>query len=146
MVECYGNTCRSPMIAKLVAQALLEAKDELYIVHSAGYGTDVTFPQPAAPEWLALADDTGIDLSQHQSSFIGDYKPEVLLGFDRFVCVDAKAEASLLERGVAQEKILVIDVPNPWKEGRPLEEGIPVYREAFKNYVAEVIPAIMAWL
>ena len=62
---CTGNTCRSPLAKVLAEAALAQAVLTHWVVDSAGL---TAFPgQSASGEALAVARDSGLDLSLHQS-------------------------------------------------------------------------------
>ncbi len=144
LVMCKGNTCRSPMVAALLSEHFRRVGDNMSVIESAGYHKNAAGSWPAAPEWNELADETRIDLTKHQSRWIMDI---AYLGqYDRVVCVDADAVELVKARGVPEEHILVIDVPNPWEKDRPLEEGVPVYRDCYYEIKRTVLPKIVAWL
>lgn len=75
---CTGNTCRSPMaeglFRKFLSQQLQCAEDELidrgYVVQSAGLAAANGLP--ASPESVAILEEKGIDLRNHESQPLTD--------------------------------------------------------------------------
>jgi protein-tyrosine-phosphatase len=67
LVICTGNTCRSPMAAKLLQHALAAEKPPLnqLVVESAGVAA--TLGEPASSNSVAALNKVKIDLSQHKS-------------------------------------------------------------------------------
>ena len=67
LVICTGNTCRSPMAAKLLEHALAAEKPPLgqLVVESAGVAA--ASGEPASSNSVAALKKVNIDLSQHKS-------------------------------------------------------------------------------
>lgn len=62
---CTGNTCRSPMAAALLRQALDKRGREDILVESAGLAAG--FASPATEHAVAVMREIGLDLSGHRS-------------------------------------------------------------------------------
>ena len=62
---CTGNTCRSPMAAALLRQALDKRGREDILVESAGLAAG--FASPASEHAVAVMREIGLDLSGHRS-------------------------------------------------------------------------------
>ncbi|QQL43778.1 low molecular weight protein arginine phosphatase [Sulfuriroseicoccus oceanibius] len=60
---CTGNTCRSPLAEGLLRHALGDSSD----IKVASAGVAAGYGEPANPETLAVLDEVGIDLANHQS-------------------------------------------------------------------------------
>jgi protein-tyrosine-phosphatase len=91
---------------------------------------------PAAGEWAALAGQTRIDLSRHRSrrvDGIGD-----LGKFDVVICVDEGATKTVTKLGVKPKRILVMEIIDPYGQGRK------AYEDCYRTIVANVAGLIAA--
>lgn len=139
LVVCKGNTCRSPMFAAVLRRRYAELGYLEFIeVESAGYDQSAR-GQNAAPEWFELQRETGVDLSEHKSRWIGDL---VLSRYNLILCMDQLASDAVIERGVSgRTSVLVVNhreggIKNPWGG------GVDAYRECFIK-VCEVVDKMM---
>ena len=67
LVICTGNTCRSPMAAKLLKHALDVEKDPLNKLAVESAGVAAAPGEPASSNSVAALKKVNIDLSQHKS-------------------------------------------------------------------------------
>lgn len=67
LVICTGNTCRSPMAAKLLQHALAAEMPPLNQLTVASAGVAATPGEPASKHSVAALKKVKIDLSQHKS-------------------------------------------------------------------------------
>ncbi len=133
MFICSGNTCRSPLAEGLFKKYLQENDITDIEVGSAGVGA---FPGDAVSiNSILVAASRGIDISNHRARNIN---PEHILTTDLFFCMSESHEA-VLSRHCDNEKIIVLNVPDPF--GRPIE----VYEECAKqleNQFSEILERI----
>ncbi len=121
MFICSGNTCRSPLAEGLFKKYLKENNITDIEVSSAGVGA---FPGDGVSiNSILVAGNRGVDISSHRARNIN---PEHLLTTDMFFCMTGSHKQALLRR-CAEEKIVVLNVPDPY--GRPIE----VYEECAKQ-------------
>jgi len=110
---CTGNTCRSPMMASLLQEAL-RAHGMEATVESAGTGAAVG--DPASAGAAAAMASRGLDLQAHRSRPIRALDLSV---FDRIYTVSSRHAAYVRGHGVPPERIAVLaaehgGVPYPW--------------------------------
>lgn len=121
MFICSGNTCRSPLAEGLFKKYLQENNITDIEVGSAGVGA---FPGDAVSiNSILVASNRGVDISDHRARNIN---PEHLLTTDLFFCM-SESHKSVLSRHCDEEKIIVLNVPDPY--GRPIE----AYEECAKQ-------------
>ncbi|TVR42666.1 MAG: low molecular weight phosphatase family protein [Planctomycetota bacterium] len=107
---CTGNTCRSPMLERLLHRALNERGLVDFSVVSAGVAA--SDGDPASAHAITCMSDYGIDLSDHRSRHISHLDlPRVQL----FITMSDRHAALLRSLGVDAERIVVAGE----------EEGIP---------------------
>ncbi|HAT11137.1 MAG TPA: low molecular weight protein arginine phosphatase [Planctomycetes bacterium] len=110
---CTGNTCRSPMLAALLGDALQRAGITA-TVQSAG--TAAAPGDHASAEAVAAMARRGIDLSDHASCPVMSLD---LSAFDRIYVVSSRHAAFVRAQGVSAERLTVVaadrgGVPDPW--------------------------------
>lgn len=121
MFICSGNTCRSPLAEGLFKKYLQENNITDIEVGSAGVGA---FPGDAVSiNSILVAGSRGVDISDHRARNIN---PEHLLTTDLFFCM-SESHKLVLSRHCDEEKIIVLNVPDPY--GRPIE----AYEECAKQ-------------
>lgn len=137
LVVCFGNTCRSPMLAELLWRTCIE-QNRSVIVSSAGYGENAASRQCAAREWSQLRDETEINLDLHRSQWIGALR---LDAFDLIICAEQAAVDAVIARGAAADKIVLANapdgIPNPW------QQGVDAYRQCFAQLRDTIVPALI---
>lgn len=127
---CTGNTCRSPMLAALLAEALRRKGVEA-TVESAGTGA---LPGDAASaEAVAAMARRGLDLDGHRSRPLDGLDVSV---YERIYAVSSRHAAFVRAQGVPPTRIEVVaaargGVPDPW--GGDAE----VYEETARILAAE---------
>lgn len=135
---CFGNTCRSPMMAAVAKKHL--AADTQLRVESAGISKKAQEGAPAAEHAVSVLAEEGIDISNHRSRWIGDIS---LVDFDYILCVGEEEAAAVRGRipsypGIGDIPSISFDtfvemlnepdgIPNPY--GKSVEE----YRECLKT-------------
>jgi protein-tyrosine-phosphatase len=131
---CFGNTCRSPMMQVLLQQQL----GQQVRVESAGIREGCA-GQSANEHSVLCMSERGIDLTGHQSRWVGDLD---LSEYSHIVCVgepEAQVVCGLLPQG-SKTVVLIANesrggVPNPY------EKGLDAYRECLAT-LDEVLPPI----
>lgn len=122
---CKGNTCRSPMFAEKLKNHFSMHGREVEI-ESAGYWQPAK-GQPAAPDWLTLESETGINLRSHRSRWLGDVD---LTYFDVIYCMDAETLEEVKKVAPPDVEVTLVNqpegIPNPW------EKGLDAYRECYR--------------
>lgn len=99
---CTGNTCRSPMLQALLADALARA-GVAATVESAGTGAFAG--EPASAGALAAMARRRLDLSRHRSRPVGSLDLAV---FDRIYAVSSRHAAFVRAQGVPAARIHVL--------------------------------------
>jgi protein-tyrosine-phosphatase len=100
---CTGNTCRSPMAAALLKQALDKQGRGDILVESAGLAA--MEGQPASPQAIAALAEWDLDLSCHRSRPL---TPELARQAHKLVAMTPEHAAVLTFRlGVSPDNILV---------------------------------------
>lgn len=118
LIICMGNTCRSPM-AEAIAHNLLGNS-----VHVESAGLETADGLPATKDAIAAMREMGLDLTRHRSQ---DIHAVDLGQFGPIVAMTPVIAERLIGRGVAPERIVQLDVPDPY--GR----GLEVYRSTAKE-------------
>jgi protein-tyrosine phosphatase len=126
---CTGNTCRSPMLAALLGDALQRAGIAA-TVESAG--TAATIGDRASAEAVAAMARRGIDLGSHVSRPVASLDISV---FDRIYTVSSRHAAFVRAQGVPAERIAVVSadrggVPDPWGGDAQVYEATARHLEA----------------
>jgi len=110
---CTGNTCRSPMLALLLAEAL-RRHGVVATVESAG--TAAATGDPASDGAMLAMARRGLDLSAHRSRPVHDV---ALASFHRIFTVSSRHAAFIRAQGVEPGRIEVLaadrgGVPDPF--------------------------------
>ncbi|MBR3594282.1 MAG: ribosomal protein S18-alanine N-acetyltransferase [Clostridia bacterium] len=122
---CTGNTCRSPMAAAVYSR--LCPDDE---VLSAGLYADGS---EYCHKSIAALESIGISLSGNSKQLEPD-----MLDCDRFYVMSGSHKAALLSVGVADDKITVLNVSDPF--GGDLE----VYKACLKEIIGKLSALLVA--
>lgn len=105
---CTGNTCRSPMLAGLLASEMARRyPDRAIRVESAGTGAGMNMA--ASAEAVACLRGLGIDLSAHRSRPVDSLD---LQTYDRILCMTSGHSAYMRSQGVPATKLEVVDAEN----------------------------------
>ncbi len=99
---CTGNTCRSPMLAALLRQALLERGLTHCQVLSAGIQAQAG--EPASPHARTCMRERGLNLDDHQATPLSDLP---WADIDQVWCLSPSHYAALVERGIPAAKLRV---------------------------------------
>lgn len=111
---CTGNTCRSPMFAALLVQALTRCGRKDVQVVSAGTGAAPG--QKASREAQVAMARRGIDLGDHRSRHLSTVD---LACIDLVLCMSSAHAAAVRARGMPAQGIRVVNadgggVPDPF--------------------------------
>lgn len=91
LVVCYGNICRSPFAAALLARELAARGAEMLVASAGFLGHDHDVP----PEGRAAAARRGLDLSTHRSRLV---TPVLARAADLVVVMDPELRWSVCDR------------------------------------------------
>lgn len=106
---CTGNTCRSPMAAALFRNGLTD--DKKMSVNVKSYGLSTFGGEPASEHAVEAMREYGIDIGAHRSTPLNRY---ALSDADLIVCMTEAHRAALLSVGVADDKIAVLNISDPY--------------------------------
>ncbi|MDP2642193.1 MAG: low molecular weight phosphatase family protein [bacterium] len=134
LVVCLGNTCRSPMFAEMLKRHFNTHGHTNVDVESAGILKEAA-GQPAAPDWVTLQSETGVDLSAHRSRWIGNVD---VSSFDIIYCVDKKAFEEVYRMTLPSTTKVVLASPSTGGILNPWQKGVDAYRECFSHICDEV--------
>lgn len=107
---CTGNTCRSPMAAALFESGLTDEEREQYEVRS--FGLAAFGGEPASNYAVEVMRENGLDISSHRSTPLNRH---ALAEAELVVCMTEAHSSVLLQVGVDPEKLVVFDIPDPYK-------------------------------
>lgn len=107
---CTGNTCRSPMAEGLFKAGLNDEERQEIEVKS--FGLAAFGGEPASEFAVEIMAEQGIDISRHRSTPLNRYALSVA---DIVVCMTEAHSKVLLSVGADPEKLVVFDVPDPYK-------------------------------
>ncbi len=113
---CYGNTCRSPMLAALLKREL-ESRGISTEVESAGVEPLADFEKlPASPKAVEAMAEMGLDISNHMNRHVSQLE---LASYDIIYVVDEKYTPYLnLNLNSLGENVRVLEgIPNPYLKG-----------------------------
>lgn len=105
---CTGNTCRSPMAEGLFKQ-LTKDKGIKFDIGSAGVSAYIG-DLPAENAVIACK-EYGADISKHTASHIRNVDTSSV---DLFVAMTMEHAQTLMQKGVPQNKIYILNVPDPF--------------------------------
>jgi protein-tyrosine-phosphatase/predicted ATP-grasp superfamily ATP-dependent carboligase len=97
LVLCFGNICRSPYAAKLLAEKLAGPRPDITVT-AAGFLAEEGRRSPDTA--IAVAAELGTDLALHRSAYARD---EALRGADAILLFDGANLGELARRGIATE-------------------------------------------
>lgn len=141
---CTGNTCRSPLAAAVLRDAL--GADARFVeVTSAGVGARPG--DPASEGTRRVAERAGLDLGEHQARRLA---PEAARAADLVIVMERGHRAAVLASGVPVERVHVIDEwPAPGEPGLPVSDpyggSFEAYEECWRRirrHVERIIPQV----
>ena len=125
---CTGNTCRSPLAALALRDAL---GDEASAVSIQSAGTSATDGQPASEGSRRVARAQGLDLSGHRARSV---TPEMLRRADLVLVMSPSHRAAVLALGAPVERVQVVDEwPAPGDPGLPVFDPFGASSEAYEE-------------
>ena len=107
---CTGNTCRSPMAEAMFREGLTEDEKAKYEVRS--FGLAAFGGEPASDYAVEVMRTYGIDISGHRSTPLNRY---ALAEAELVVCMTEAHSKVLLQVGFDPERLVVFDIPDPYK-------------------------------
>lgn len=122
---CTGNTCRSPMAEGLLKSESLP--DTVVISRGLAANGD-----PASKNSVAVMRELGIDIAGHISKPLTLEEAQTA---DLILCMSASHAQILGSAGIDQEKIKVLDIPDPF--GGDIQE-YRACRDAIKEKIAQL--------
>jgi protein-tyrosine phosphatase len=126
LVVCYGNICRSPVAAALLARELAAHG---ITVESAGFAG---FNRPAPPDAVAAARRHGLDLADHRSRLV---TVELARSADLIVVMEAAQQRLICERfGRRPSDVLILgDLDPAAVDTRTIHDPVNDGREVFEQ-------------
>lgn len=109
---CTGNTCRSPM-----AEALFKANlttDERSKIEVKSYGLSAFGGDSASENAIKIMCERNIDISAHRSTPLSQFAVD---NADLIVTMTDSHTNALLSVGVPNEKIITLNIPDPFGGG-----------------------------
>lgn len=130
LVVCYGNLCRSPLAAELLARAVAPFG---IVVRSAGL---IGFNRPAPAEALAAAERHRVNLSDHRSALI----TAQLARADLIIVMDPTQRRYICERFARRpsDVILLGDFDPEPVETRTIRDPVDQPRQVFDEVYARI--------
>ena len=107
---CTGNTCRSPMAEAMFREGLTAEEKQKYEIRS--FGLAAFGGEPASDYAVEVMQSYGIDISNHRSTPLNRY---ALAEAELVVCMTEAHSKVLLQVGFDPEKLIVFDIPDPYK-------------------------------
>lgn len=147
LVVCTGNTCRSPMGARLLAHAFAAEEGPLRDVQVISAGVSAFTGDPAANNSVKALQKVGLDLSDHRSRRLTAQLAEEALA----VIVMTDEHRQLLRAQMPNLQVPVVlfrekmgtgadhQVPDPY--GGPFDHYLDT-----RDALAEAVPSLVAWL
>lgn len=128
LVVCSGNTCRSPLAAAALTQALGPDADKVEVISA---GTAAWEGQPASPGAIHVARESGIDLSSHRSHRA---TPELVRSADLVLVMEPQHRRSVQSLGADPERTHVLsEWPAPGEPGLPVSDPYGGSQEAYEE-------------
>ena len=106
---CTGNSCRSPMAEGLINQ---RAEHEKLPIEADSAGIS-TFGGPISENAVTALKEVGIDMSGHVSRQL---YPVMADNYDLIAVMSPMHEYYLLKMGIDKDKIIVMDISDPYGE------------------------------
>ncbi len=127
---CTGNTCRSPMAAACMREALAK-RGQAGQVFSAGISADGS---PATEYTVQVMSEIGVDISHHRSVPL---TLEMCEQADRIVVMTEMHKAILVHAGVSVENVIVLAAENGGIAD-PYGGDLTCYRETRDQLIDEI--------
>jgi protein-tyrosine phosphatase len=141
---CTGNTCRSPLAAAALVEALGADRERVDVLSA---GTAAWEGQPATDASVEIAASEGIDLESHRSRRI---TPALVREADLVVVMEKAHEGAVRALGADPERTHVIsEWPSPGDPDLPVSDPFGASREAYeecwrriRRHVDRIIPHV----
>jgi protein-tyrosine-phosphatase len=145
LLVCTGNTCRSPLAAGALRQAL---GADAARVDVASAGTAAWEGQPATPSALEVAARDGVDLAEHRSQRV---TPTLLRAADLVLVMERSHLSAVQALGADANRTHVLsDWPEPGEPALPVSDpfgaSIEAYEECWRRirrHVQRVAPQVL---
>ena len=121
-------------MAEAIFRKMLKEKNREDSCESAGLFAEEGFP--ASPNAVEVCREIGVDLTAHRSHRL---RREDLKRPDLFAVMSTDHRNALLAAGVPGEKILVLDIPDPYGG------GVKIYRQC-RDRLSEALQSLMGRL
>ncbi|HET7226932.1 MAG TPA: low molecular weight protein arginine phosphatase [Candidatus Eisenbacteria bacterium] len=144
LVVCSGNTCRSPLVAAALAEALGADAERVEVLSA---GTAAWEGQPASEGSVKVARQAGIDLTPHRSRRA---TPQLVRGADDVIVMDREHARAVQALGADPARTHVIsEWPAPgepdWPVSDPFGGSPEAYEECWRRirrHVDRIVPHI----
>ena len=144
LVVCSGNTCRSPLAAAALLDALGPDADKVEVLSA---GTAAWEGQPASEGSVVVARQSGLDVSGHRSRRA---TPQLVRGADRILVMDREHARAVQALGADPARTHVIsEWPAPGEPDLPVSDpfgGSPeAYEECWRRirrHVDRIVPHV----
>jgi protein-tyrosine phosphatase len=141
---CTGNTCRSPLAAGALVQALGPDAERVRVSSA---GTSAWVGQPATDAATQVASGDGVDLTSHRSRRA---TPEVVRAADLVLVMERTHLGPVLALGADPSKTHVLsDWPEPGEPGLVISDPFGGSREAYeetwrriRRHLQRIVPAV----
>lgn len=145
---CTGNTCRSPMAAGALREALGAAGDRIEVTSA---GTAASSGDSATPHTVSVTAADGVDLTGHRSRRV---TPEMLRAADLVIVMEPGHAAIVKSLGASPERTHVISAwPDPGEDALgvadPYGGSIEAYEECWRRirrHVQRLLPRLLETL
>lgn len=144
LVVCTGNTCRSPLVAAALQDAMGPDRERIEIVSA---GTAAAEGHPATPSSVEVARRDGLDLAPHRSRRL---TPALARAADRILVMEREhIRAVQAVGGDPRRTHLLNEWPEPGEPELPVSDpygaSIEAYEECWRrirHHVQRVVPAL----
>lgn len=106
---CTGNTCRGPMAEGIFQKMLLDWPEPW--AECASVGVSAVKGQKVTPWAKQVCEEIGVDISGHRARCLTE---DMVKEWDILAVMTADQKALLLEAGVPEEKVVLLDIADPY--------------------------------
>lgn len=106
---CTGNTCRGPMAEGIFQKMLMDCPEPW--AECASAGISAVKGQKVAPWAKQVCREIGVDISKHRACCLTE---KMVKEWDILAVMTADQKAILLEAGIPEEKIVLLDIADPY--------------------------------
>lgn len=141
---CSGNTCRSPMAAGWLAQALGADGERVEVISA---GTGALEGRPATPQSIETAGRDGVDLTGHRSRRV---TPELVRSVDLVLVMEQAHLSVVAAMGAKPERThLLSEWPSPGEPQLAIDDpyggSLEAYEECWRRirrHLERVVPLV----